>query len=139
MEIVKRLEIDAGHRLLKHEGKCRHVHGHRYAFEIHAQAPYLDDVGRVIDFSVIKKVIGGWLDDRWDHGFIAQMGDPIIPWLEENEQKFYLLDMPPTAENLSLYLLGLCKPDGMLGKLLPGILVTQVVCYETPTSRAVAT
>lgn len=75
--ITRRLEIDAGHRLMNHESKCRNVHGHRYVFEVTVGAENLDGSGRVIDFGVVKQELGGWLDEHWDHGFIYQRGDPV--------------------------------------------------------------
>jgi 6-pyruvoyltetrahydropterin/6-carboxytetrahydropterin synthase len=75
--ITRKLEFDAGHRVLGHEGKCRHLHGHRYVAEITCQAPRLDSLGMVVDFSVIKSKVGGWLDANWDHNFICHPEDPI--------------------------------------------------------------
>lgn len=132
MVITKRLEIDAGHRLMKHEGKCRHVHGHRYAFEIDVSAQSLDEVGRIIDFSVVKEEVGGWLDKNLDHGFIAQAGDPIIQFLVDKDSKVYVMQTPPTAENLASLVL-----EKAIDLLRPkGVQVVAVTCYETPTSRA---
>lgn len=130
--ISKRLDIDAGHRLLNHEGKCRHVHGHRYGFIIKAAAEGLDSVGRVVDFGVIKERVGGWLNEHWDHGFIAQDGDPIIKFLREQGSKVFVLPVPPTAENLSAVLFE------RAAVLLQGtgVTVTGVMCQETPTSCA---
>ena len=34
MQITRRLEFDAGHRIPDHQSQCRHLHGHRYAIEI---------------------------------------------------------------------------------------------------------
>jgi 6-pyruvoyltetrahydropterin/6-carboxytetrahydropterin synthase len=135
MTITKRLEIDAGHRLMKHEGKCRNVHGHRYAFDITCSADKLDEVGRVIDFSVVKAVVGGWLDEKLDHGFIAQAGDPIIEWLKLNDQKLHVVDFSPTAENLSAYVLEVAQR-----LLLPhGVQVRHIRCWETPSSFSTVT
>lgn len=126
--ITRKLEIDAGHRLLNHEGKCRHVHGHRYVVEVSCSAPGLDQVGRVIDFSVVKSVVGGWLDTHWDHGFVAQTGDPIIDWLDAQKMKVYELGDPPTAENMSKYLFEKAK-----SLLEPhGVAVVKIRIYETP-------
>ena len=57
IEITRRLEFDAGHRVLGHEGKCKNLHGHRYSAEITVTAPDLDGLGRVIDFGVIKEKV----------------------------------------------------------------------------------
>lgn len=130
--VTRRLEFDAGHRLLAHEGKCRNVHGHRYVAEITCRAPELDLVGRVIDFSAIKACVGGWLDEDWDHAFIAQVNDPIIAWLIKNGQRCSVLSQPPTAENLALEIL---RRAAML--LEPaGITVARVKLYETPNCWA---
>lgn len=131
-EITRRLEIDAGHRLLKHESKCAHVHGHRYAFEFTMQAERLDGVGRVIDFSAVKQHVGGWLDHHWDHAMLVQEGDPLIEWLRQHNQKHAVLQLPPTAENLSLLMLA--KASELLRT--HGISVVRVRCYETPNCWA---
>lgn len=130
---TRRLEFDAGHRLLRHEGKCKFVHGHRYAMEITCEAG-LDDVGRVIDFGKVKEVVGGWLDEFLDHGFIAQEGDPIIPFLQEQKSKLYIVDFSPTAENLAQMVLD--RSRELLKNF--GVNVVQVKCYETPNGSATA-
>ena len=50
----RRLEWDAIHRIPLHESKCKAFHGHRYAAEVTCVKDGLDNVGRVVDFSVIK-------------------------------------------------------------------------------------
>lgn len=130
--ITRRLEIDAGHRLLKHESKCKNLHGHRYAFEVTVGAEALDGVGRVIDFGAIKQHLGLWLDDNLDHAFIVQESDPLLDWLILHEQKHFVVPVPPTAENLS----ELVHSEAV--RLLEplGIVVLNVRCWETPTSYA---
>ena len=133
--MTKRLEIDAGHRLVGHEGKCAHLHGHRYAFEITCSADALDNVGRVIDFSVIKQHVGGWLDKHLDHGFIVNVQDHALgAFLLETGSKCYVMDGNPTAENLAA--LVLWEARVLLGPF--GVHVVSVRCYETPTSSAEA-
>jgi 6-pyruvoyltetrahydropterin/6-carboxytetrahydropterin synthase len=135
--IVQRLEFDAGHRLLKHEGKCRNVHGHRYVVEVEIQAPALDAVGRVLDFGQVKRLLGGWLDDNWDHGFIAEHGDPIIPFLIRNGQKHDVLPVAPTAENMVATLGEDFQNE--LNNTFPGsgLTLLSVQLWETPNCRAV--
>lgn len=127
IEITRTLEIDAGHRLLKHEGRCHHVHGHRYKFAITCEGA-LDQVGRVIDFSVVKQEVGAFLDTEMDHAFIAEEGDPIIAWLEQNAMRVHVVPFPPTAENLAQYVLERARLD--LFRF--GVKVVRVRCYETP-------
>lgn len=133
--ITRKLEIDAGHRLMNHESKCRNVHGHRYVFEIEVTAPSLDGVGRVIDFSVIKEVLGKWLDDNWDHGFIYQEGDPIEAFLVERHQRCFKMDRPPTAENMADFFLSRAREM----MRFHGIDVVSVKLWETPNCFAFVT
>ncbi len=133
--ISKSLEIDVGHRLMGHEGKCRNAHGHRYQFIVECHAAKLDDVGRVIDFGVIKKELGSWLDDKWDHGFIYQEGDPIGSFLGNDGQKVYELTTPPTVENISMEFLRIAR--FLMAKHNIG--VKSITVYETPTCWAIAT
>lgn len=129
--ITRKLEVDAGHRLMNHEGKCRNYHGHRYVFEVTCTGPELDAVGRVIDFSVIKSVVGKWLDDILDHGMILQLGDPAIELLSTHG-KVLVVPWSPTAENIVAWVhvvaADLLKPHN--------IFVTRVRCYETPNCWA---
>ena len=129
---TRRLEIDVGHRLMRHDGKCRNVHGHRYAFEITCVADELDTVGRIIDFSAVKEVVGTWLDETMDHGFVYQEGDPIGAAIAADGSKVYEVPFPPTAENLAAYVLR--KANTLLAGR--GIKVMLVRCHETPNCYA---
>lgn len=148
--ITKRLEFDAAHRVLGHEGKCRHLHGHRYAAEITVTAPELDSLGRVIDFSVIKAVVGKWIDDNWDHNIILHKQDPLLvnmfhkgqhsdfkrEWHHPSVKEIFggrfpfILAKNPTAEIMARYLHDKASHLLMDHK----ITVTNVRLYETPTS-----
>ncbi len=127
-EATRKIEIDAGHRLLRHEGKCKNAHGHRYAFEVTCRALSLDEVGRVVDFSVIKDRVGGWLDETWDHAFIMQVGDPLIPAFEAEGLKVSIVDYSPTAENLARHVFEVA--GGLLNG--SGLVVTRIRLWETP-------
>jgi 6-pyruvoyltetrahydropterin/6-carboxytetrahydropterin synthase len=75
MKIKRRLEWDAAHRVLRHESKCATLHGHRYIALVTCSAPELDACGRVIDFGVVKEVVGLWIDDNWDHTTLVNRDD----------------------------------------------------------------
>ena len=137
--ITKELGFDMGHRLLKHESKCRNVHGHRYTALITAHAEALDQVGRVVDFSVIKEVVGGYIDRFLDHGYCGELTDALIPRLHNEGLKVYVLPGPPTAEVLAAWLLVVGNHLLKVARPKDGILVRRVQLYETPTSSATAT
>ncbi len=127
---VRRIQFTAGHRLWRHEGRCAHIHGHNYVAYFHAVADHLDDVGRVIDFTVLKERIGGWIEKNWDHGFICHQDDhEVIDALSGIEgQKIFLMKTNPTAENLADYLLRVICPEQLAGT---GAKIIKVVLWET--------
>ena len=121
-----------GHRVVGHEGKCRHLHGHNYRITFAVRPKVsdlslpnsersgkmaLDHVGRVLDFSVIKSTLCNWIEEHWDHKFMAWNEDALInamctatPELYcDEEQREQFLDslvfvhFNPTAENIAQY------------------------------------
>ena len=108
MQITRRLEFDAGHRIPDHQSQCRHLHGHRYAIEITLSGAILEASGTptngmVMDFSEIKSLARRHLVDAWDHAFLAYRGDAaVVDFLASlGDHKTVLLDAVPTAENLA--------------------------------------
>lgn len=75
---TQKFHFDAAHRLLNHTGKCRFLHGHRYTAEIDIEARELDKMGMVTDFAHLKKVIGDWINSRWDHNILLHENDPLL-------------------------------------------------------------
>ena len=79
--VTRQIGIDAGHRVMTHGSKCRHIHGHRYTIEATCQAidARLYDAGEqtdmVIDFSFLKDEMMRHIDEPCDHGFIASQSD----------------------------------------------------------------
>ncbi|NBU05839.1 MAG: 6-carboxy-5,6,7,8-tetrahydropterin synthase, partial [Sphingobacteriia bacterium] len=55
IECSRKIDFDAGHRVIGHQNKCQYLHGHRYSLEITATALELDELGMVADFGVLKK------------------------------------------------------------------------------------
>lgn len=135
---VRILKCDSGHRVLGHEGKCRHPHGHEYRFEIEAEADQLDGIGRVIDFSVLKEKIGGWIDKNWDHNFLVFEKDHALLYgfkVAALDQQPCVLPFNPTAENMADYLLKVVCPRELAGT---GVQVTRVRVHETSNCYAEA-
>ncbi|MFN3077328.1 MAG: 6-carboxytetrahydropterin synthase [Alphaproteobacteria bacterium] len=99
--VTRRIAIDAGHRIMTHGSKCRHLHGHRYGIEaicravdgrLHQQG---EQTGMVLDFAFLKEEMLAEIDQPCDHGFIAALEDrelltmfappelPLEAWLDE--------------------------------------------------------
>lgn len=138
-EVIRSHEICAGHRVVGHESKCRHLHGHNYVFHFHvAPKPLdgvsvkgdpLDQVGRVIDFSVVKSTLCEWLETNWDHRFLHWEQDKLMagiasliedsnrPGFIEAKDEIHFFDslvsLPfnPTAENLAAYMVEVIGPQ----------------------------
>jgi len=134
---TRRIQFCAGHRVPRHESKCRNLHGHNYVAFFTASAPKLDDRGRVIDFGVLKERIGGWIDKNWDHGMVLQHTDPMRPIYEDEFKghKLFTMGEPPTAECMADYLLREVCPLTLSGT---GVTVTKVVLWETENCYAEA-
>ncbi|WP_330633067.1 6-pyruvoyl trahydropterin synthase family protein [Halocatena halophila] len=94
------IRISAGHRLLHHDGKCSQPHGHNYAISVSITGR-LSDTGWVVDKGDVTDVI-----DRWDHKFLLEAGDPLIDAFDQSGDgdAVIVLDDPPTAEIMSVYL-----------------------------------
>lgn len=100
-------DICFGHRVMNHESKCRHLHGHNYRFYFVIEAMEgLDELGRVLDFSVIKETLCQWLEEHWDHRFLLFVEDPYLPTLEQlSPESIVAVPFNPTAENIAQYML----------------------------------
>ncbi len=131
MKCVRRIQFCSGHRVLGHESKCANAHGHNYVAFVHAEAAELDNIGRVIDFSVLKEKLGGWINEFWDHTFLVAYNDfkllNVKGILEANKPVF-VCNFNPTAENMARHLLtGVCPILFADDK----IEVTKIVLWET--------
>jgi 6-pyruvoyltetrahydropterin/6-carboxytetrahydropterin synthase len=148
-------DISAGHRVVGHESKCRHLHGHNYRVHFVCEPDSnrrskeigsmgnrgeLDLVGRVIDFSVVKEKLCMWLEDNWDHKFLAWEEDEliqncIVEMSSDNDlynllfaESIVTLPFNPTAENLAEYLVEFVGPQQLHGT---GVRLVEVRIEET--------
>lgn len=130
---TRRLAFDSGHRVMRHESKCKNLHGHRYVADVTCAAKELDDLGRVVDFSVIKTLVGGFVDEYWDHGLLVNHDDRALIELAAKEGwRLYVMPNNPTAENLAEALFN--HATKLLGAT--DVEVLSVRIYETPNCWA---
>lgn len=129
-------DFSAGHRVVGHEGKCAHFHGHNYRVTFHCEGP-LDSLGRVLDFSVIKSRLCVWLENTWDHKFMAWEADPALEVLHNADPNgVCVVPFNPTAENMAIHLLTEVGPVMLRGT---GITLTRVDVEETRKCSATVT
>lgn len=97
------VDLDAGHRVARHESKCRHLHGHRYRITVEVEGPVKEDDGpehgMVIDFGRVKAALMS-VHDAWDHRFLVGKDDPLLDTLVVLPG-VVVLPIQPTAENLA--------------------------------------
>jgi 6-pyruvoyltetrahydropterin/6-carboxytetrahydropterin synthase len=103
---TRKIEFDAAHRIINHEGKCKMLHGHRYVVEITFENNELDKLGRIIDFGEVKNILGKWIDENFDHNLILchedkKLGEEVS---KITGQKIYYLQENPTVENIAKHL-----------------------------------
>jgi len=138
--IERRIQFCAGHRVYGHESKCATIHGHNYVAYVHARPKQgLDPIGRVIDFSVLKELVGGWIDKNWDHNFIVYANDlEVLKMASTISRKKdpYVMGVNPTAENMANFLLKAICPELFKDYQIE---VWKVVLYETENCSAEAT
>lgn len=128
---TRKIEFDAAHRIIKHESKCKMLHGHRYSLEATFAAKELDNLGRVIDFGVIKEVLGSWIDDNLDHNTILSIQDKILgeSITQQTNQKIYYIDENPTAENIAKHIFEEICPKLFADK---NVKCVAIRLFETP-------
>ena len=113
---------------MNHPGKCRNLHGHSVKASISIKQDQLNDQGMVCDFSDIRDCVESFIDEQLDHNFLLHKDDPIIPLLEQNQERFLALDEHPTAEILSKMIYHYIKSAGFD--------IDQVVLWETASAYA---
>lgn len=142
MQITRRLEFDAGHRIPNHRSQCRHLHGHRYALEITLRGDVIRDEhspadGMVMDFGDVKAIAQTHVVAPWDHAFLAWKEDrAVVEFLATiPDHKTVLLDVVPTAENLAAIAFAILEPRyrESYGRHLR---LERVRIYETPNCWA---
>jgi len=118
-EITIEETFAAGHALRNYRGKCENVHGHNYRCQVTMAGESLDEIGLLVDFVELKRVVHAVLD-RMDH-----------QWLNDFPP-FDVLN--PSAENMAKYIY-----DEVNGSLSAkdGVRLASVRLWETDTASAI--
>ena len=127
-KVTKQIEFSYGHRLRNYDGKCQHVHGHNGVAEVELSSEELDDRGMVYDFGDLKDDVKGWIDDNMDHAMLVRHDDPLIEYLEETGEPYYVMEENPTAEAIAREIYEYAESQGHP--------VTSVRLWETGSSFA---
>lgn len=128
-------DISMGHRVVGHENKCRHLHGHNYRIHFTCTADKLDALGRVIDFGIVKQLLCEWLELNWDHKMMLWSEDPLLKDLQGLvPNDLVIVPFNPTAEQMAEYLVTQVGPQQLRGT---GVLLSSVRIEETRKCSAV--
>jgi len=111
--------FSSGHALRGYRGKCENPHGHNYRVQVTLAGPKLDNIGLLVDFSELKRVLRGIIAGL-DHQFLNDL-DAVKT-------------VNPSAENLAKYFYD--ETHRQLTTLPDGAGITEVMVWETDTSSA---
>ena len=133
--VTKEFNISAGHRLSKHKGDCRFIHGHNYKIEITMYAGVLEgNTDMVMDFSRLKNVVLQCLN-KYDHCIMLNSKDPVAEKIEEYSKVITFRNDDPTAEVFAEHLF--FELNHVLKNIYEGVYkIHSVKVWETETAMA---
>ncbi|PVV06834.1 MAG: 6-pyruvoyl tetrahydrobiopterin synthase [gamma proteobacterium symbiont of Ctena orbiculata] len=126
--VSKEIHFCYGHRLLNHQGKCRHLHGHNAKAVIRLETEQLDALGMVCDFSDIGDYVKSWIEKTLDHNMLLHRDDPVLPLLQQAGETVYVMQTNPTAENIARLIFEHVEAGGFP--------VVEVAIFETDSALA---
>ena len=126
--VTESLDFCYGHRLLRYQGKCAHLHGHNGRVEVVVAAGGLDAQSMVTDFSEIERVVRGFVDQNLDHKLLLHREDPLVDVLRRHDEPLFVMDSDPTAEAIARLICDRARAAGLD--------VREVRLWETPASVA---
>ncbi|MDF1869963.1 MAG: 6-carboxytetrahydropterin synthase [Phycisphaerales bacterium] len=100
--VCKSFEIESGHMLSKHPGRCKYPHGHSRRVDLVIASGHLGDGDMVCDFKSLKLAVEDYIDS-YDHALMVNSKDPILDQLTQENQSRVIVceDEDPTTEVLA--------------------------------------
>jgi 6-pyruvoyltetrahydropterin/6-carboxytetrahydropterin synthase len=133
--LEKRFSIPIGHRLSKHKGLCKNIHGHNIIVMVGVKSDTLNEDDMVIDFSSLKALVAGFLETL-DHVLLINKNDTELCSKIESifpEMRIIAIEGDPTAENLSRQFYTHLKKG--LNSMYPDVEMDYVAIYENENSK----
>ena len=108
MTVVLTPTFEAAHSLEGYDGACREIHGHSYRLFVTIKGEpsadgYDPKQGMVMDFGLLKQIVGEQIVSRLDHAFImrrSEQSEQVQAMLEGIYHNIVLVDYQPTCENM---------------------------------------
>ena len=110
-KLLVKKDFSSAHILKGHPGDCKRMHGHNWIVEAEIQGNNINNIGMVIDFKDIKRMLTK-ITDQLDHRFLNE----LEPFQNQN----------PTAENICVVI-----HDRLKAKLDAKFAI-EITLYETP-------
>jgi len=133
--VAKRFRWDSAHRLPRHDGACKNLHGHSYSMIVELEGP-IGGTGIVIDFKVIKDLVKP-LVDAWDHAtLVADYDTDLLRAVRTLDSKYAILPSDSTAENLAVLVANHVLEQGRELLQTHGITQLCIRIHETETCWA---
>jgi 6-pyruvoyltetrahydropterin/6-carboxytetrahydropterin synthase len=134
-KIITKIQYEYAHRLIYHQEKCRNLHGHSGEAVIELGSNNLNDNGFVMDFGDLKAPIKQWINEYWDHSFLANEKDPLLPTIQAAGLKVFTFPAEPSAEVMAKRLFeqvsSLNLPQGVVPlRVTIRETCTGLACYE---------
>jgi 6-pyruvoyltetrahydropterin/6-carboxytetrahydropterin synthase len=96
--IIVRHNVEMGHRLSQQPmSKCYQLHGHTWWIELEIEGVPRED-GMILDFSFVKSIWRGYLDEKFDHHTVLYDADPIV---RHEIEGVVTVPFDPTVENMA--------------------------------------
>ena len=145
--VCKVFEVESGHMLMKHPGRCRFPHGHSRRVEVVVSATELDPNDMVCDFKALKLAVGEFID-RFDHAMAINGDDPSATSFRDAGGRIIVFEHEdPTTEFMARRIFEYVRmqiaagaefrdADGHVYRLPKGLKVERVRVGETSTSWA---
>ncbi len=147
--VCKSFEVESGHMLSKHPGRCRYPHGHSRRVDVVVSSDRLDDNDMVCDFKAIKLAVADLLD-RFDHAMALNTADPFAKKMIEGGMAARIVEFDgedPTTEVMARRIFEevtaaiaqdrvLTDPEGNAFGFPPGLVLERVRVTETSSSWA---
>jgi 6-pyruvoyltetrahydropterin/6-carboxytetrahydropterin synthase len=143
--VCKSFEVESGHMLMKHPGRCKFPHGHSRRIDIVVSSETLDANDMVCDFKALKLAVSEAIDE-YDHAMAMNSADPFLSTLQAQKARLVIYENEdPTTEVMARRIYEFVKEkvgtsftskDGIRYTLPAGLVVERVRVGETSTSWA---
>lgn len=138
IRLTKEFSFEAAHALGGYDGPCREIHGHSYRLFVTIKGrPSCNEndpkQGMVMDFGVLKKIVGEEIISRFDHALVLRTtaDEELRKVLASQFDNLVEVDYQPTCENMLNDF-----AHRIAARLPDGVMLHSLRLHETASSYA---